>query len=183
MLTEINDFINNNLINNDLDNLFIRLCDKYSSDESNNINLIKFILMDRFCYIPINQYDIIKKLCVEREGQNKFRQELILRDKKCLISGDNNDICEACHIIPYSETKSFDISNGLLLNRCLHKLFDNYMWSINSLNCIEFSNHLLNLNDYHNYIKYNGLKINIQEDCKKYLEFHWNKFVKFNENK
>lgn len=180
MLCEINNFINNNLMNNNLDDLFIRLCDKYSSDESNNINSIKFVLLDRFNYKPEYQNENIKKLCEEREGQNKFRQELIIRDGKCLITGDNPEICEACHIIPYSEIKSFDIANGLLLNRCFHKMFDNYLLSINSSDCIEFSNYLLNTENFDNYIVYNGIKLNIHDECKKYLEIHWNKFIEFN---
>lgn len=183
MLDKINIFINKNLMDGDLNNLFIRLCDVYCSNESNNINLIKFVLIDRFGYNPIKQNENIKKLCEEREGQNKFRKELILRDKNCLISGDNADICEACHIVPYSEVKSFDISNGLLLNRCLHKLFDNYLWSIDSSNNVKFSNNLLNSNNYSNYIKYNGIKLNILTNSKKYLEIHWNRFIKINEDK
>ena len=143
MLLEINNYIEELDINIDsieeLDILFNKLCDRYSFDSLNNINSIKFILLDRFGYNPLNRNNKIKSLCEERDGQNKFREKLILRDKHCLITMDNFEICEACHIIPYSENKTFKISNGLLLNRCFHKMFDKYMFSINEFDCLIFS--------------------------------------------
>ena len=68
--------------------------------------------------------------------QNAFRDGLINRFNKCIISNMHFDVCEACHIIPFSESKSFDIDNGLLLNCILHKLFDNYEFSINPVDLI-----------------------------------------------
>ena len=186
MITIINNYINsldNNFENlQQLDILFEKLCDKYSSNEINNINNIKFILFDRFEYNPMSRTEHIKKICEERDGQNKFREQIILRDKKCLITGDNCEICEAAHIIPYCESKSFEISNGLLLNRCFHKMFDKYMWSINSLGNLEFSNDILNDDYYDNYLIYNGIKLNFDNNCKKYLEIHYKKFLELNSN-
>lgn len=181
MLININIFIDN-ILNNNIDDIFVRLCDKFSSDNSNNINAIKFILASRFNYYPDEQNPEIKKLCDERDGQNKFRQQLILRDNKCLITGDNENICEACHIIPYSETKSFDIGNGLLLNKCFHTMFDKYLFSINPQNNIlVFSQNVIENEYYHNYIKYNNIQVNIPEECKKYLFAHYEKFLIINE--
>ncbi len=184
MLNNILKYIEKLSINFDsieqIDLLFERLCDKFASDESNQINSIRFILLDRFGYNPLTRPDPIKKLCIQRDGQNKFRKKLILRDKKCLITCDNYEVCEAAHIIPYSESKSFDIGNGLLLNRCLHKMFDKYLWSINSLDCVEFSKQIWNLENFHNYNRYNGVKLNISDDCKKYLSTHYKKFLEFN---
>ena len=34
------------------------------------------------------------------------------------------NVCDASHIIPFSETLSFDVDNGILLNSILHRLFD-----------------------------------------------------------
>ena len=48
------------------------------------------------------------------------------------------NVCEAAHIIPFSETLSFDVDNGILLNSILHKLFDKSYWSINPKTlCVE----------------------------------------------
>ena len=44
------------------------------------------------------------------------------------------DVSEAAHIIPFCDSNDescFDINNGILLNRVLHKLFDNYDICIN----------------------------------------------------
>lgn len=186
MLNNISEYIDKFNINADcleqIDLLFERLCDKFSSDESNQINSIKFILYDRFRYNPMERTEEIKKLCEQRDGQNKFREELIFRDKKCLITGDNYEVCEAAHIIPYSESKSFDTANGLLLNRCFHNMFDKYLWSVNSLDCVEYSNKIWDLENFNNYKSYNGIKININPECKKYLSIHYEKFLQFNSN-
>ena len=184
MLLEINKYIDGLEMKLDLleqlDLLFNRLCDKYSSNESNHINSIKFILFDRFEYNPMERNEKIKKLCEERDGQNNFRDKLIKRDKNCLITSDNYEICEACHIIPYSELNTFNISNGLLLNRCFHKMFDKYMWSIDEYNCIIFSSNIIEKEHYKHYVCYNGKKINIQPECKKYLKIHMERFLELN---
>lgn len=186
MLNIINEYISNSNINLDcgeqLDILFERLCDKFSSDSSNQIASIKFVLYDRFGYNPMERTEMIKKLCEQRQGQNEFRKKLILRDKKCLITGDNHEICEAAHIIPYSESRSFDIANGLLLNRCLHVMFDKYLWTINSSECVEFSDQIWDQENFHNYKGYNGKKINVSLESKKYLLTHYEKFLEFNSN-
>jgi len=165
-----------------LDLIFERLCEKFAPDESNQINSIKFVLVDKFGYNPLERPEQIKKICEERDGQNKFREKIILRDKKCLVTGDNCEVCEAAHIIPYSISKSFDTSNGLLLNRCFHKMFDKYLWSVNSSGNIEFSNKIFYLDNFENYKKYNGLIINVSNCCKSNLLVHYNKFLELNSN-
>lgn len=60
-----------------------------------------------------------------REGQERFRKELIEKYNECLISGNcTSNILEAAHVKPHSEEGEMDISNGILLTRNLHKLFD-----------------------------------------------------------
>ena len=70
--------------------------------------------------------------------QGIFRKQIIMRYNKCIISNMCKSVCEAAHIIPFSETLSFDVDNGILLNDILHKLFDKYYWSINPQSlCVE----------------------------------------------
>ena len=70
--------------------------------------------------------------------QGIFRKQIIMRYYKCIISNMCKSVCEAAHIIPFSETLSFDVDNGILLNNILHKLFDEYYWSINPQTlCVE----------------------------------------------
>jgi len=65
------------------------------------------------------------------ELQNVYRCAIIKRYNTCIISDMDNRVCEAAHIIPFSECDNFNIDNGLLLNCILHKLFDKHYWSIN----------------------------------------------------
>ena len=70
--------------------------------------------------------------CLQRnpELQSEYRNKLVERFKCCLISNLHPNLCEACHIIPFSECENFYIENGLLLNPILHKLFDSHQFSI-----------------------------------------------------
>ncbi len=167
---------------NNLDILFIELCERFARLEPNNIFAIKFVLYDRFEYEPNLQTEQIKKMCEEREGQVKFRNELINQYNCCMITGDNSMICEACHIIPYFISKNFDVANGLLLNRCFHKMFDEYMFSIDSNNCVKFSNKIYNMSGYSNYLAFDGKKLQINPNSKKYLDYHYKKFININKN-
>jgi hypothetical protein len=72
------------------------------------------------------------------ELQNLFRKQIVYRYNRCIISNMYKSVCEAAHITPFSETLSFDVDNGILLNDILHKLFDKYYWSINPQSlCVE----------------------------------------------
>jgi hypothetical protein len=63
---------------------------------------------------------------VLREGQPRFRQELIRAyDGKCAISGCALvQVLEAAHIHPYRGKDTNCVSNGLLLRADIHTLFD-----------------------------------------------------------
>lgn len=187
MLKQIDEFVTKFNLDNpiDLDNLdklFINLCEIFNSNEPNYITTIEFVLADRFDYYPMKRGENIQKICEEREGQNKFRHDLIIRDKKCLISEDNAEICDACHIIPYSESRSYDIANGLLLNKCFHKMFDSYIITIEpTTHLIKFRDDFELMEDFLNYRKYLNIKLKIPLECDKYLQHHYNEFIKHNE--
>ena len=86
-------------------------------------------------------------------------------------------MCEACHIIPFSESNNFDIDNGLLLNSNLHKLFDKYYWSINPETlCIETSD---KCNTYDCITLYKNKHLEILQKFNKtieYLKEHYKQF-------
>lgn len=67
-----------------------------------------------------------------RTKQEQFRNDIIKRDNKCVISQqyDENE-CEACHIISVKDGGTYDINNGLLINLIHHKTFDKNLWCIN----------------------------------------------------
>ena len=116
-----------------------------------------------------------------RVGQEKFRKDLIKKYNNCVISKVVPDRCQACHIIPYSESNlnnKFDVDNGLLLRTDLHILFDKYLLSINPDNFTVCVNQNYMLKDT-KMKKYDGLKINnnISVNTINNLRIHYNIFV------
>ena len=94
----------------------------YDNKDLFEINL-KFLLDNIYTDIKI----VEPKL--KRLNQQEFRDELINKYQKCLIT--NNDCLnelEACHI---NNIDINNINNGLLLCSNLHKTFDKYLWAIN----------------------------------------------------
>ena len=121
-------------------------------------------------------YECTKELTEKRCKQNKFRRDLINRYGACIITGYGDQVCEACHIKPFvlcNDKEKYDIDNGLLLNVLLHKLFDNFMISINPETLqIEIHNNLdKKMYDFVWEHKNKILKIN--KNSKKYLKFHY----------
>lgn len=106
----------------------------YDNKDLFEINL-KFLLDNIYTDIKI----VEPKL--KRLNQQEFRDELINKYQKCLIT--NNDCLnelEACHIVELKDLNNINdinnidinnINNGLLLCSNLHKTFDKYLWSIN----------------------------------------------------
>ena len=112
--------------------------------------------------------------------QNEYRKAIIQRFNKCIISDYDSEVCEAAHIVPFSESENFEIDNGLLLNCVLHNLFDKYYWSINpDTFCIEIfkpdtSNIYSILKEYDN--KYIEI-LKEYPKIKEYLKNHYDKSV------
>jgi len=123
-----------------------------------------------------NVFSLIKK----RSKQTEFRDKLInYFGNTCIISGIKNNIildeCEAAHIIPVSLDGSYEIYNGLLLSRNLHKTFDSFLWSINP-NTFEIESHkdAGSINLYPKDCLVNKLNNNFIPS----LTYHYNKYLK-----
>jgi hypothetical protein len=121
-------------------------------------------------FLTKNVYDITIDEPLEeknkRMGQREFRAELIKRYKNCIVTGKPVKLCEACHIVPHNETQNYDVDNGLLLCRELHKLFDDTEqdFKINPNNQrIEFSDSFMNDEGYKDYHKYQGTELKLNE--------------------
>ena len=85
---------------------------------------------------PENLTDARKRIdtaIVKRQGQSKFRSELLKAyGGKCAITDcDAEAALEAAHIFPYLGTDTNHVKNGLLLRADIHTLFDLYLISIN----------------------------------------------------
>jgi len=113
--------------------------------------------------------------------QDLYRKAVVERFKSCIVSGLDAEVCEAAHIIPFSQSNDFNPNNGLLLNCILHRLFDKYYWSINPLTlCVVVSDK----SNMYEYLKqYMGKHIKILSQYNhiiKYLEHHYNAYLKEN---
>lgn len=114
----------------------------------------------------------------ERREQKKFRKNLLELYPECIITGNDCETeLDAAHIIPHSEGGGYNINNGLILNICIHRTFDKYLWSINPDTLIIECKTNFNIGSIG---KYKNKKINIKlnEKIKKNLQYHYNIFSK-----
>ena len=149
----------------------------YDSYEEFKIDL-DFLLSNIYSDIHIINFQTRE----QRLDQDSFRKELIKKYNRCIISNSINIECEACHIIPYSICKNFDIDNGLLLSSDLHKTFDKYCWSINPKTLkVEINK---NINDCGKIKNYEDTTVNIKLNNRLYnnLSYHYNIFSKDKKN-
>ncbi len=88
----------------------------------------------------------IERHIKQRRGQKKFRDQLLLSNPVCAVTGCGlTDILEAAHIDAYRNASHNHISNGLLLRSDIHTLFDLNLLAINPVTEeIFFSNDALN---------------------------------------
>ena len=143
----------------------------YDSYEEFKIDL-DFLLSNIYSDIHIINFQTRE----QRLDQDTFRKELIKKYNRCVISDSIDIECEACHIIPYSICKNFDIDNGLLLSSDLHKTFDKYCWSINPKTLkVEINK---NINDCGKIKNYEDTTVNIKLNNRLYnnLLYHYNMF-------
>jgi hypothetical protein len=115
----------------------------------------------------------------QRYYQKKFSDIIYKKYNKCIITNKGTNLeFEACHIVPVNEGGDYTESNGLLLSRNLHILYDNYLWSINPETlCVDVLS-----NDEEivgTIIDYSRKKVNLNPDyfMKINLKSHWNKFL------
>ena len=127
-------FIENNI--NKSDNNFIKEIINFKTQ--NKLEFINDVIqyLNSFYDKQIELSDILEQIKNTKEENNRneqgsFRNRLIKKYKKCIITGFDIQECEACHIDPFSESFDNDINNGILLTASLHKTFDKYHWSIN----------------------------------------------------
>lgn len=155
-------FTYNNLIDRGFCKEYIRLV------------IYKAFKIDIEKYIHNAEYHRLFRMKEARLDQDTFRSAIVFRDSKCIVSGYDPSECEAAHIVPFANKKSFDPANGILLNRCLHKLFDDYQFTINPDTMkIIIKNPSKNLS-----IKsYLNKKIKLHTECIPYIKKHYARFM------
>lgn len=115
--------------------------EKYNGDMT--IETLLFVAYDIYKYNPST---LIIEERVKRQHQKKFRNQIEKRDKCCIISGDDSEMCEACHIIPFCESDNsnmYSVNNGIILSANLHKLFDKYFLSIDETGKVILSKNVI----------------------------------------
>jgi predicted restriction endonuclease len=98
----------------------------------------------------------------------------------CIVSGDGVLTCEACHIVPYSESdvsNKYDIKNGILLTASLHILFDKHLMSINENGYVVLSKKILSDKSYKNFNQFNNKKVTLDKQTMNNMKNHYDKFV------
>jgi len=123
----------------------------------------------------------------ERKEQQKFRENILNRDKKCIVTDIISIECQACHIVPVSDCGCYDIDNGLLINSNHHITFDKYLWSIEPetllIDVVSDDSNVVG-----SIMLYKGKKVNVEPNniMKMYLRKRWNIYLKnkekFNKN-
>lgn len=113
--------------NNELHNSIFSKYQDFDYDNEDIYQIDLDFLLDNIYNIKITDTKL------KRMGQPEFRRQLLeLYDEKCIVSGnDCKPEFEACHIIPVATEEDYSLFNGLLLERTIHKTFDEYFWSIN----------------------------------------------------
>jgi predicted restriction endonuclease len=148
---------------------------KYDKD------IVNLIMCDQFNYIHSETKQESTTLRINRIGQKDFRSALIDRYMGCVVTGDEPDLCEACHIIPYSESKNCDVDNGLLMTATFHKLFDTYRMTIDSATSKVRISNSMPTRTYNNYKVYDNQVIRgLSKITKDYLADHNKRFSKHN---
>jgi hypothetical protein len=123
--------------------------------------------IDLMCYVYNKN---ILGMGDRRLNQQNFRENLELEYTRCIIS--NQKPFDACHIIPVNNNGEYSIYNGILLRSDLHRLFDDYTFSICHITGKILINHQKAKNtsilDFQNIIVNQNIIIN----CSKSLEYH-----------
>lgn len=148
--------------NKSFTNLFDKLCADYDPV------YVRFLM---YAHAPNNS----KSEVANRLHAHKFRLDVISRYGSCIVTSKPAIICEAAHIVPYSESNyldSYSVNNGLLLCRDLHVLFDTRpdLFSINPESFqVVFSDDFMNDPQFLDYHKYQNKKLKINPKSARYL--------------
>jgi len=159
---------------NNIENFIIDYDDKITMET------LLFVAYDVYKYEPNEQ---IFEEKIKRQHQKKFKNHVTKKYGCCIISSDDVDICEACHIIPFCESNNmnmYDVNNGLLLSSGLHTLFDKYMFSIDKDGIVVFSDKVLTKSSFKNYHKYHNMKLKLDTKTMVNIAVHYDEFIKRN---
>ncbi len=149
-------------------------------DDEITIETLLFIAYDIYKYNPTKQ---IIEGKVKRQFQKRFSNQVKKKYKNCIITEDDADMCEACHIVPFAESDNsnkYNVNNGIFLTGGLHTLFDKHKLSINKLGIVTLSNEMLSKKSFKNYHKYHGMQLKLDKETLKNIAVHYDLFLEKN---
>jgi putative restriction endonuclease len=75
--------------------------------------------------------DFAEQVRAVRAGQARFRRQLLDVYHSCAVTGTEVErVLDAAHISPFSGDLSNDVSNGMMLRRDIHRLFDDHLLTV-----------------------------------------------------
>lgn len=126
--------------------------------------------------------------------KSHFSRKVNARDKHCLITGNDAEECDACHLVPDTICEKldscyrYDPRNGILLSKTLHNLFDKFLWTFDIFDVV--------LQDQSCYFKvlipnnhrqlminpYAGQRFKLPIECFPFLYVHYQIYISRNYN-
>jgi len=125
------------MIFSDLDTIYNYILEShYDKLDQFNTEDINVVLKLKF---PDLSIDTCKKSIINvRTNSIEFRKDIISKYKHCPFTNLCSNICEAAHILPYSDCigeEKYNVNNGILLSPNLHKMFDKNYFIIDEISC------------------------------------------------
>lgn len=122
----------------------------------------------------INTIKEVERKTKQRTEQSYFRANGLILYPSCVVSGSTmQNALDAAHIQP-ANGKNDTICNCLMLRKDLHKLFDDYCWSIEPTTKTVVMSELMKSDPC--YSMYQDKQLDIVADAK-YLKEHYDKFL------
>jgi hypothetical protein len=176
IVNDINSYNLDNLNNSEINlhYLYLDIVEKY-----NNINLVDMAFYDLFDFEYIVNNTITLEERIKRKD-TQFRNQVINKYKRCIITNKPLKYCQVAHIYPHAlsdDKEKYDPDNAFLLCADFHIGFDHKEpdFIINpNLKCIEISESILTdptMSDYH---KYHNKKIELSDRNIYYLKKKYN---------
>ncbi|MFT5214774.1 MAG: putative restriction endonuclease [Patiriisocius sp.] len=153
---------------------------------ASDINFTQLDNLYDFTFNEIESEDVLKRLGLYRDGQQKYRNSLLNRwNSKCAVTNLNHpSILISSHIKPFKDSNSnekYDIENGILLSPNLDSLFDRNLISFEDNGNIILSNKFTK-NEYSILGISENMKLKfVYNGMKKYLKVHRKEFKVKNE--
>jgi predicted restriction endonuclease len=113
------------------------------------------------------EYECIRRI---KRQQAKFRNQLLKRYKKCVLTGEScPELLDAAHIIDMQDGGANGMMNGILLRTDLHRLFDRRLLIIREDGSVNILPQAKVLGEYRDYVESLNVKPDVLKGIKSKL--------------